>query len=267
MKSILNHNVLIPAFAIGVGAFALTLSTRAQVTILDTGGFESYSVGVVNGQNGWSSVNAFGQPSQDATIAAAPGGHGLAMQFSDIGGANDLHTESGVQVSFADLGASYRFVRATFDFYREGDGLYNNLWWWPVGANPWSGLQWDNAASPSPGAQILPFGFMSPTTPSILMPQSQWVTIDLTFDLALGLEDAYVNGTLVGQGVNIGTGEFAGWFFDDTNTVDPSRSPNGVGQVGWIDNLVITAQVPEPSSLAILGLGFMALLVRRNHRG
>lgn len=127
-------------------------------------------------------------------------------------------------------------------------------------------LQWDTAASASPGAQILLFGFMSPASPSILMPQSQWLSVRLTFDLALGLENAYVNGTLVGQNVNIGTGEFAGCFFDDTNTVDPNRTPNGVGQVAWVDNLLIVAEVPEPSALTLRAIGSVAMLVRRNHR-
>jgi hypothetical protein len=167
-------------------------------------------------------------------------------------------------LSFANLTGSYRFVTATFDFYREGDGLYNNLWWWPVGNNAWSGLQWDNAANPNPGAQFLPFGFGS-FPPGVPMAQSQWVNIKLTFDLENGLESAWINGVSAGENQNIGTGEFSGWFFDDTNTVDPSRTPNGAGQVAWIDNLVITA-VPEPSVLSLGALGLLAL-VARNRRG
>ncbi len=243
---------------LGAGCFcALALCARAQtVTILDTGGFESYALGFVTGQNGWSDVNAFGQPSKAATIAVGPGTSGNAIQFDNTGNATAPHTESGVQLSFANLSGTYRFVTATFDFYRDGNGLYNNLWWWPVGNNPWSGLQWDNAASATPGAQVLPVGFASPTSPSILMPQSQWVNVKLTFDLVQGTEDSWINGTQVTSGFNIGTGEFAGWFFDDTNTVDPARTPNGVGQRAWVDNLVIVATVPEPSAIGLLGLGF-----------
>ncbi len=250
------------------GILALTLCASAQtVTILDTGGFEGYALGPIVGQNGWVDGAGFGQPLNPALIGVGPGTYGHALEFNNVGGATAPHTESPVQVSFANLTGTYRYVTATFDFYRDGNGLYNNLWWWPVGNNPWSGLQWDNAASPTPGAQILPVRFASSgPSPSILMPQSQWVHVALTFDLTLGRETAYVNGALVTSDFNIGTGEFSGWFFDDTNTIDPARSPNGVGQQAWVDNLLIVATVPEPSAVALLGLGF-CLLLRARRRG
>lgn len=250
-------------------AAALALPCARAAVVVDTNGFEGFAPGVVNGQNGWAAVNAFGQPSKDAVIATAPGG-GKAICFDNTGGATDPHTESGVQITFPNLTGTERYVTTSFDLYREGNGLYNNMWWWPVGNNPWSGLQWDNAANPNPGAQILPWGFGSPG-PNAPMPANQWVNLTLEFDLQNFTESVWVNGVLLAPDVPIpiGTtpGEFAGWFFDDTNTIDPARSPNAVGQRAYVDNLRIVtgrfAPIPEPATLSLIGIGILPLLRRR----
>ncbi|HEY3412658.1 MAG TPA: PEP-CTERM sorting domain-containing protein [Armatimonadota bacterium] len=255
------------AIIVAAALAALTAPAYCAV-VVDTGGFEGYALGALAGQNGWTQVNAFGSVDRPVDIAIGPGGSKV-MAFDCTNAAGEPNTEGSVQTSFANLTGVDRYARVTYDLYRDGDGIYNNLWWWPVGSNNWYGLQWDNGASQP--AKILPFGFGAPDTPML---QKQWVNIDLTFDLVAGTEDAYINGTLLAANVNVGTGEFAGWFLGDSCTVDPARTPNGKGQKAYVDNLRILAgntrgdlqPVPEPSSLALLAGGLLPLLGLRRRK-
>jgi MYXO-CTERM domain-containing protein len=254
--------------AIGLAA-VLALPSRA-VTIYDTGGFEGYNTGAIAGQQGWvdtsvPGLNTTTRPVNQATIDVAPGGS-KAVLFNDI-----QPSQTAIETHFANLTGTYKFARATFDLLREDAAIYNNLDWWPTGANPWYGTAWDAAANP-PG-KIIPFG--DSAFGSVDQTPGVWQHVDLLFDLENGLGSGWVNGVQVTNNANIGKGEFNGWYFDDWQTVDQGRTPGAVGRRGWVDNLSIYAganaleasaegsAIPEPASLALLGAGLLPLLRRR----
>lgn len=245
---------------------ALTLPAHA-VTLIDTGGFEGFAAGDIAGQHGWQNSGYHMGGSQainPATITTAPG-HGNVLEFSNTG-----DSQTPIELNFADISSTYRYAQASFDFYRDGSGLYNNLVFWPNGNNPWGGWIWDNAAN-APVGKIMPFGFGNGT---VNQTPNTWTNITVQFDILNGRGTSWVNGVMVDNNIDIGKGEFTGWYFSDNNTVDQGRSPGAVGQKAYVDNFTLLAgnrlgdltQVPEPGSLALLAGGILPMLGLRRRR-
>jgi len=238
---------------------ALAVPSRADV-LVDTAGFEGYALGSIVGQNGWS----MGYPILDAswakeapTIEVGPGGTKV-MGFNSI-----QRVETAALISFAEQLGTNRYVKASFDYYRAGTGQFNNMYWWPDGANPYYGIAWDAAANLP--TIIQPFGSGNGEVAQI---PNSWQNIVLIWDLQSGTGNGWVNGVHVTVDANIGIGQINGWYFNDWQTVDEGRTPGAVGERSFVDNLRIEGYndmepIPEPATLALLGLGGLFLRRRR----
>ncbi|HEY3269164.1 MAG TPA: PEP-CTERM sorting domain-containing protein [Armatimonadota bacterium] len=252
------------SYLIGAAVLAaLALSSAQAVTLFDSGGFESYAAGDISGQHGWqtSGYHMGGtQPVQPALITPFAG-HGNVVEFNDV-----EFTQTPIEINFANITGTYKYAQASFDYYRDGTGNFNNLVFWPNGNNPWGGWFWDNASNAP--SKLMPFGF---GTPAVNQTPNAWMNVSVLFDLQNGLGTGWVNGVKVADNINIGTGDFAGWYFSDNNTVDQGRTPGAIGEKAYLDNFNLVAgnslsEVPEPSSLALLAGGLLPLLALRKRR-
>lgn len=238
---------------------ALAVPARADV-LLDTGGFEGYSIGSIVGQNGWVQGGGILDPSwakEAATIEVGPGGTKV-MGFRSI-----AKVETTADIALPEQLGTNRYFKVSFDYYREGTGQFNNMYWWPDGANPYYGIAWDAAANTP--TKIQPFGSGNGEVDQI---PNSWQNIVLLWDLQTGTGNGWVNGAHVTVDANIGIGQINGWYFNDWQTVDPARTPNAVGERSYVDNLRIEGYndappIPEPGTLMLL-VGALPLLgIRR----
>jgi hypothetical protein len=237
---------------------AIPASARAADMIFDSGGFEAYSHGDVNGQHGWRNDDFDPlQPNTGVTIATAPDTHGNALSFENVS-----DTESSATVDFANLVGAYTYAFVSFDVFRDGDGANNDLWWSATGS-PSTGFY--GLASGGAAPAVLPVGYFG-GAPSTGVTPSGWMNIRLEYDLVHGEATAFVNGLSVAQNVAVGVSPtFSGWNFTDQNL------GAGPGQRVFVDNLTISAAnsapVPEPGSLWLLASAApLAMLVLRRRR-
>jgi hypothetical protein len=160
-----------------------------------------------------------------------------------------------MDMAFPDiLGQGYTQVTVSFDIYRQTDDWISNLWWWWFDAGtPTYGLQWDEANG-FPGGTY-PFGWDGTSTPTIL---DRYVTLEMIWDFGDGVATGYYDGALVTTVGISGIETLTGWAIQLGHDEGEGSGPD----VAWIDNFVITA-VPEPSTLALLGLGLFGLVRRR----
>lgn len=241
-----------------VSTFCLVASASAQVTIYDSGGFEGYSLGALNGQDGWgtSSFMAGNMPggSGTADIVTGAGEQTLGNQSLRLHVDDVVGDTINIDLPFADLvAAGYTEVTASMDIYRENDGWNSNLWYWGAGNNPTYGLQWDASGS----ATTLPVGFGGAGTATVL---DGWATLSVTWNFVTGDAIGDYNGlhTVLANDPT-SYNEFNGWHM---HLIRENADPGRGAETLWIDNLTVTA-IPEPATLALFGIGALAMLRRR----
>jgi hypothetical protein len=102
------------------------------------------------------------------------------------------------------------------------------------------------------------FGFLTQSAPVFVYPQSQWNRVRLDLDFGNNTASAYINNNLI-----------------LTRAFDPGLSTTRVGiggtsdgfDVGYFDNFqAAITPVPEPATLAVLGLGAAAMIRRRRSK-
>jgi len=143
--------------------------------------------------------------------------------------------------------------------YPSGDAVYQS----PAGTINNSGAYYSFFGSQSaPDAQV---GLFPGQTGSTDAGETSFAWRRVVIDVDGGFASWSIDGLLLGK-IDLSTVTLGGGniFFghDDTNagsSADPNRE---LLNVTLIDNITVTA-VPEPSSLALLGLGALALLARR----
>lgn len=224
------------------------------VAWFDSGGFEGYALGALDGQNGW--VGGANGTGFAPNVVTAPhptlGNQAVQLAVCDLQG-DTSHMEIGIT---DPLAARYTIVTVSFDIYRTG--VVQNLWWyWWDNGEPTYGLQWDmnQATLPhgwNPGAGSAPTVFNSYAT----------LTMEWNFDTMKAY--SWYNGALVDDGIPInGITALTGWTIYLAHDADTGTGADCV----YIDNFVITA-VPEPGSIlalasGLIGLGGLAIRRRR----
>jgi len=233
-------------------------------TIYDSGGFETFAEGLLDGQDGWYAGWFAMDPYQGIDpviqdLGAANGGKAIAMRGFAGGAAFAGRTMPEL------FGQGYAVVTVSFDILR------------PSGETPPSQLAWFGCSEPEPGIgeqasyypddpnlplvqETYPFGRGLPWDPNVVYPSAptvydRWANLTLTWDTLAGLASAWYDGAYVGS-VALGPNpQLPGWEFDLGG--DDARA--------YIDNFTIEAFVPEPQA-ALMLLTCAALSARRAHR-
>jgi len=215
------------------------LAAAAQGQVVYNDDFESYASGSnLHGQSGWrgwdnavaaGAMVSTTQASSGAQSVNVTGGSDLVQTFGYTGGQYNLSINQYVPSSSS--GTTYFILLNT---YNDG-GPYN----WSV-QNPMN-LDTGIITSDSGGAATMP------------MIKDAWVNWTFTIDLSANRVGEYYNGTFLSEHA---------WQTDGANALGAiDLYANNAGPV-YYDDLTIT-QVPEPTVLALVGLGGFALCLRR----
>ncbi len=246
----------------------LVLSLLGLVTVAtadtyyDTGGFEAYNYGPINGQGvtanvpaGWHDIST--PPDNLVTVVDGPEpiwGKGIRFQVPNTQGAT-----SAAEVVFAnDLRQIAQTVQVKFWVYRERDAWNSNFWFFPNGTNPSYGLQWDQGTGVS---KTLPLGFDGGGELTVM---NTFIPMEIDYDFTgqFPVAKGYYNGDLLAtvtyNDPNAPFTNFTGWTF---SLQHDEATTNSDTEVLWVDNFRVLITIPEPAALLLLASG--ALLRRR----
>jgi hypothetical protein len=219
-------------------------------------GFEpaTFTPGPLVGQDGWTGGGSGGGLAPMVVTAPDPviGSQAVRLEVPDLQGAS-----SWMDHAIPALDITGKIVTVSYDIYRQDDPWLSNLWWWWWDAGtPTYGLQWD-AAVGNPG-QTLPHGW-NPGAGSAVTVMGRYANVTMVWDFQQNLAYSWYDGNLVDNGIPItDITALTGWTIQLGHDEATGTGP----EVAWIDNFSISV-VPEPTSLALLALGGLALLRRR----
>lgn len=232
---------------IGAAVALVALSSFAFAAGYDSLGFESFSLGALNGQDGWSAGQTGGGVAPMVVGAPDPvlGQQAVKLEVGDTQG-DGSWMEHGF--SPADLiAAGYTDLVVSYDIHREAST--QNLWWWLWDAGePTYGLQWDIGGT-------LPHGW-NPGAGTATTVYNRYANVTMEWDFVNMKAYSWYDGNIVDNGIAItNLTALTGWtisFGHDSDT--------GTGaDVAYIDNFSAIA-TPEPASLLLVAVG---LLLRR----
>jgi len=233
-----------------VVAAVLAASGLALAQGYNSYGFEAFTLGALDGQDGWSGTQALDGIAPQVVTSPDPVLGTKAVRL-EVTGTQGSVSEMSHGFSPTDLiSAGYTDLVVSFDIYRTGDGSHDqNLWWWLWDAGePTYGLQWDmdgtapHGWNPGAGSANTVFG--------------RYATLRMEWDLVNHKAYSWYDGNLVDNGIPItNVTSLTGWAIHFGHEADSSA----YGDVAYIDNFSAIA-TPEPAALGLLALG---LLIRR----
>ncbi len=248
-----------------VVCLAIASVARADL-IYDSAGFEGFAEGVLNGQDGWEG----GWFALDPFVGVDPfiedfgpslGGKSLVMDGAVAGG-------SFAYREFPELvGAGYQEITVSFDIWRPSSDAMSSHFSWSGFTEPEPGMGRQSSIPFDPDTNtpaqylIFPFGEDDPFVPDVVHPSAEivfdrWANLTMTWDMDVGQATAWYDGMIVGS-MSIGPDvEIGDWGF----------FLNGDSAHACIDNFVISASVPEPTSAVLTFIALCAPLWKRNTR-
>jgi len=247
------------AVAGAVIILALSCSASASV-IYDSNGFESFSLGALNGQSGWV---AAGVPSSFEPLVIEPNpGNKAAILFSSDASA----TGSSMFLGFGqNLVAEYTTVTVSFDIFRTSGGSVppqTMLWVWADGGDPSFGAQSGPLLSNFTYPLVGSLSFLQASTVF-----DRFATLEVEWDFASGTAFGRYDGNLIGSLPILSMPSQTVFGMGLANMSQGQAEGTGL-DFALVDNFRVTGHaVPEPASLTLVALGALCgLLFKRRAR-
>lgn len=242
----IQRNFLLGTVVAIVGSACFAPTAGATTVFNET--FEGYTLGNSNGQGGW--VDFGGALTADVVNTHASSGS-QSLKFSTSPGyGSDSTLDLGAPITSGQLSLSFDvFQTSTYDgnahmYFSRGATLGNTF---------------------AQGMHFVGNGtagtFKAGNAPTTALLVDQWVQVTLYIDLDAATAVATYGGTEVYNGT---------WMIDNPNPVVPTQyqginiwADGGVvADSFYIDNLRLDT-IPEPGGVALLGLSFAGLALRR----
>lgn len=229
--------------ALAAGA-ALTTSAGAAVIFNET--FEGYTLGNANGQGGWVD---FGGAQLTNVVDTIANGGSQSIQFTTTPGYGSDSTFDMTSPITSGQGV------LSFDVYHPATNDGKLLMFFSRGATLTGGFEQGVFLTSNGTAGTFGADKSAMSTPLLT---DQWVSVNISFDLDANTSVVTYGGTEIYNGVWVAEGVLPSQYQGIDIWADGGTS---VGAFN-IDNLRLDA-VPEPSSIALLGLGVGGLFFRR----
>lgn len=231
-------------------AVALAVGTSSAFAQYVTYDFDSYTLGSIGGQGGWEGWT--GNNAVAGTVTAEKAFSGT-QSLKVVKGNDTVHPFSSVSSGQWTL-SMQQYVPST----ASGSA-------WTILLNRYpSSLNWSVQTYTDIDAETVTElegsgGAADPVGSSIALVKDQWVELRYEIDLTANSVSAYYNGSLIAT---------HNWQFSGINQLqamdlypDEGTETGLVGAI-YYDNVKLQ-QIPEPGTLALLGLGGLALALRR----
>ncbi|MBN1918550.1 MAG: hypothetical protein JW889_11635 [Verrucomicrobia bacterium] len=250
-----------------IAVMLLVLPAAASAVDLINDDFESYAAGSSIAWQWGPGGNWMWGGSGVPYVVADPTGTGSGQVLAFKAG---LSTEEGVFCDqhttptplMIDPGMT---ATLSVDYFIKSEGMLGRTEWGPIADYYFDGLGIQNPGTSTINAYMSgpqwaaldPGLVVAPVAP---LPINVWFNVTEVFDGTTGLNDIYVNGSLVASGLpqiwyEANYMEFHYWCFDE--------ALDGIDGM-YIDNAVMSYEViPEPGMIALGAFGLLALLRRK----
>jgi hypothetical protein len=220
-----------------------------------------YTVGAINGQHGW--VGAGGADVTNAGGNAAPA---LFIDNNQVGSSARMNIPAPYNTDTTQTMRVKFDIKGTLD---SSNFVMPRVQIGDLGASDWAAVMIEGmAASSSAGSNFRLNGDNTKLVSGITSVPNKWYTV--TVDLSFGSKTYDISIT---DGTSTGTASNVPFWYDSLSLPVPGlnavlfskpTSNTYPNDSGYIDNFSVEMiAVPEPGSLALLGMGLSALVLRR----